>query len=71
MLEGTTGLHTPRPEVCRRSSLRNKRSLRRVDFLLCFHLSAVLYLNDNFEGGDLFFTSQDAKKVTVSHFINL
>ncbi|XP_008321019.1 prolyl 3-hydroxylase 3 [Cynoglossus semilaevis] len=28
-------------------------------------LSAVLYLNDNFEGGDLFFTSQDAKKVTA------
>lgn len=27
--------------------------------------SAVLYLNDNFDGGDLFFTSRDAKTVTV------
>ncbi|XP_056901903.1 prolyl 3-hydroxylase 3 isoform X1 [Takifugu flavidus] len=28
-------------------------------------LSAVLYLNDNFDGGDLFFTSRDAKTVTA------
>ncbi|CAF97824.1 unnamed protein product [Tetraodon nigroviridis] len=28
-------------------------------------LSAVLYLNNNFDGGDLFFTSRDAKTVTA------
>lgn len=29
--------------------------------------SAILYLNDNFDGGELFFTNRDAKTVTVSH----
>ncbi|XP_064165622.1 prolyl 3-hydroxylase 3 [Anguilla rostrata] len=29
-------------------------------------LSAVLYLNDDFEGGDLFFTDRDAKTVTAT-----
>lgn len=28
-------------------------------------LSAILYLNDNFDGGDLFFTNRDAKTVTA------
>ncbi|KAM3614433.1 uncharacterized protein V6R79_014254 [Siganus canaliculatus] len=28
-------------------------------------LSAILYLNDNFEGGELFFTNRDAKTVTA------
>ncbi|XP_053182394.1 prolyl 3-hydroxylase 3 [Scomber japonicus] len=28
-------------------------------------LSAILYLNDNFDGGELFFTSRDAKTVTA------
>lgn len=28
--------------------------------------SAILYLNDNFSGGELFFTNRDAKTVTVS-----
>ncbi|KAJ4923198.1 hypothetical protein JOQ06_022725 [Pogonophryne albipinna] len=28
-------------------------------------LSALLYLNDNFDGGDLFFTNRDAKRVTA------
>uniref|UniRef100_A0A3Q3WZA3 procollagen-proline 3-dioxygenase n=1 Tax=Mola mola TaxID=94237 RepID=A0A3Q3WZA3_MOLML len=28
-------------------------------------LSALLYLNDNFDGGELFFTNQDAKTVTA------
>lgn len=47
--------------------------------MLVFHLyntlvifpflhSAILYLNDNFSGGELFFTNRDAKTVTVSHF---
>lgn len=30
--------------------------------------SAILYLNDDFDGGELFFTNRDAKTVTVSHF---
>lgn len=29
--------------------------------------SAILYLNDNFDGGELFFTNRDAKTVTVSY----
>lgn len=29
--------------------------------------SAILYLNDNFGGGALFFTNRDAKTVTVSY----
>lgn len=33
-----------------------------------FSHSAILYLNDNFDGGELFFTNRDAKTVTVSHF---
>lgn len=28
--------------------------------------SAILYLNDDFDGGDFFFTELDAKTVTVS-----
>ncbi|XP_054477587.1 prolyl 3-hydroxylase 3 [Anoplopoma fimbria] len=28
-------------------------------------LSAILYLNDNFDGGDLFFTNRDAKTITA------
>lgn len=32
-----------------------------------FSHSAILYLNDNFDGGELFFTNRDAKTVTVSH----
>lgn len=27
----------------------------------------MLYLNDDFDGGELFFTDRDAKTVTVSH----
>lgn len=33
--------------------------------------SAILYLNDNFDGGELFFTNRDAKTVTVSHLVPL
>lgn len=36
--------------------------------ILPFLHSAILYLNDNFSGGELFFTNRDAKTVTVSHF---
>lgn len=36
--------------------------------ILPFPHSAILYLNDNFSGGELFFTNRDAKTVTVSHF---
>lgn len=36
--------------------------------ILAFLHSAILYLNDNFSGGELFFTNRDAKTVTVSHF---
>lgn len=35
----------------------------------CFCYSAVLYLNDDFDGGELFFTDMDAKTVTVSCFL--
>ncbi len=35
--------------------------------LLC---SAILYLNDDFEGGDFIFTESDAKTVSV-RFLNI
>lgn len=31
-----------------------------------FSHSAILYLNDDFDGGELFFTNRDAKTITVS-----
>lgn len=34
--------------------------------ILCF--SAILYLNEDFEGGDFIFTELDGKTVTVSNF---
>lgn len=37
--------------------------------MLDFSHSAILYLNDNFDGGELFFTNRDAKTVTVSRFL--
>lgn len=36
--------------------------------MIYFSHSAILYLNDNFDGGELFFTNRDAKTVTVSPF---
>lgn len=33
--------------------------------MLCFPFSAILYLNDDFEGGEFIFTELDAKTVTV------
>lgn len=42
-----------------------------TDLKTYFSHSAILYLNDNFDGGELFFTNRDAKTVTVSHFSTL
>lgn len=34
--------------------------------MLCVFLSAILYLNGDFDGGNFYFTELDAKTVTVS-----
>lgn len=55
-----------------------KRQMNMLVFHLCntlvifpFLHSAILYLNDNFSGGELFFTNRDAKTVTVSDFFQV
>lgn len=70
MLERTASVRAQRPQV---DEQRPHSSVNTsiYDFMNVNpppppHHSGVLYLNDNFDGGDLFFTSRDAKTVTVS-----
>lgn len=67
--KGTSCIHTQRLQVNTHAHKRTPHlpsSRHPQNILLSPSCSAILYLNDDFEGGNFFFTELDAKTVTVN-----
>lgn len=77
VLERITCLHTQRPQVqLNKLIIKPRKTSCCLYYISCLFVcmvslsgSAILYLNDDFSGGELFFTKRDAKTVTVSYLL--
>lgn len=66
MLAGAPSLHLPRLQVGGPPGAGRDTWLGSSLPASCLPLSGLLYLNDDFQGGDLFFTEPNALTVTVT-----